>query len=534
MSPAIIAVIVIALLSWVMFIRRLHSSALTTKNGIKHAALCVTVVFVVVVLLLSAARVRVGVVGVILIALCGAGLFYCVERKRRSTGSLLELLTVSFLLGYGFIGSVLYLCAFIGNVNWCWFALAPMACLGMLRLDSEMTAFCWPVVRWPRLFTPSVFLCGIFLLSIACGIVIVGFESCSMPIWHDDARNLFAFKAKAIYLAGSLWIPEFLDPYVQHQAPTRPLGGVMVQVFYCLLADGYDDWSIQFLRPCFHAVTIGLLFVYTRRATNTGMALFAGGLFAVMPFVLGQTADGGRSAVSADYDYVQATFLLGSGVVAFEALERRRMVMWVVASLISGFGVLIKDEGFGYWCLIGTSYLVWAIREKGEAWRVKGQRLALYLGTGLMISLVPSMFATRMHPAQTPTSATHAGKLSPKVVISNLREAPLVARQLGEELLAVNKTQLFWLMFVVVTVWAWRWSISQRGLFLVFVLVSQVLVFGCVFLTVNAEIGRAVALTIGDGNQITGLMGQILPLAVFVCCLQCAQLDLLPSETVVP
>jgi len=256
----------------------------------------------------------------------------------------------------GLLAQAVLLLVLIGFVSGADFA-APLALLTvilmtplLLKRPGEQ-----PTARGTRFLAAVRILLG----AAAAGVVLFGLSALSEPMWTVDYLAIWGFKAKTIFLTGSVPDRLFHDPATAWSHPQYPLLLPLDLAALASWARRWDDRVLALLYPACHAATALAAFGFlARRGRLLGGAIVAALLGVFYP--LYAAANVGMAEIPLALGF---TLLSCALLDAFDADSSLVVGRLAVAAL---FCAAIKVEGSLF---SGLAALTWlAQRPRGKPW----------------------------------------------------------------------------------------------------------------------------------------------------------------------
>jgi hypothetical protein len=312
-------------------------------------------------------------VAAVLLFVGGFGIAVTLAPRSRSMG-ILEVLSLSFLLGAGFVS----LACFCTSLFYCspmlvWVVSGSSVALGVAGVLA--------VLRHPsrfRLSLPSDVRTIVFSAILAVQIAVVMWVALHETLgW--DGLVVWEFKARLAYLqGGSVPTSYFSDPTRAWSHPEYPLLLPLTENWLYLWLGGPHQGYAKIIPALFYPVAIGMLYSGASRLSGQSWrGLLAGFLLFFVP-----TAVVGEGSATSGYaDFPLAVFYLASAVYVTEYLQSGEKGALALAGVLAAFLPWTKQEGIILWLCIAA-----LITAKGLRSRVSRPTLIAIL-PGLLVFL---------------------------------------------------------------------------------------------------------------------------------------------------
>jgi hypothetical protein len=187
--------------------------------------------------------------------------------------------------------------------------------------------------------------------ALSVPLLVFTLESIAEPMWTTDYLAIWGYKAKTIFLSGSIPRRLFLDPSTFWSHPEYPLLLPLSLASLSALLGRFDDQAMALLYPALGAATVLLLFGHLRRRVSFGAATVATILTACC-FPLYRGVNVGAAEIPLAFAFVLAA------TAALDAIEQDTLSARLRLLIASHVCATLKQEGALFAGLLALALLV--------------------------------------------------------------------------------------------------------------------------------------------------------------------------------
>jgi hypothetical protein len=332
-----------------------------------------------------------------------------------------EIMGVSYVIGTGFLGVMLYVAMLTGIV------LSKGLLIGVI-ICSLVVLFI--LFRWYRPSLPRCYVTSLVMvpLVLVAGIILYGAISKGALGW--DATDFWGLKAKILYTHGTFMGEDFTDPLRIHYHHRYPL---LVPTIYS------SAWFfIGDTREVFVLLTFGIFFIASwgvfyglarRLCFSPAQAAIFTLVYAITPAFI---HDAG-GAISGYADLPFAVFMLVSIGYGYFSLHAKVPGFISLAMFGCAAAVITKNEGMAFFLSLLVSMMLFM--------RFRWKVLVIFLAPAF---LAASWLISAHYLPPDPIFYQHLGLDS---FIAGLPKLPEIFKHLGSEFLTLKHWGLLWPLF---------------------------------------------------------------------------------------
>ena len=292
---------------------------------------------------------------------------------------------------------------------------------------------------------------GLLLLA-AVGLGLAVHAGWSRPTFQFDALARWMFKAKALYVDGTLLGPVSTDEafgFTHQRYP--PLVSHIANLPQLIAGGPFDDRIGSAIFPWFAVAMVGVAYGALRRRCGALCAALGAAWIANLPllsYVFAPPPGAGASSAMADIPL--GLFILGALLAAADGVEQRRVRGHLEAGLLLAFAMLTKNEGTPFAAALCLGVLV-------AAPRARGRRALGILAVGLGVFFLLWGWIALGLPA---TDEHYAGRIHTGALQEGIGRLGIILPRMGRELINFRAWSLTWPAVLALLCLGWR---SLRG-----------------------------------------------------------------------
>ncbi len=282
---------------------------------------------------------------------------------------------------------------------------------------------------------------NIFLLSgIMIETIYAFFRALVKPMESYDAVAIYAIKAKALYLAGSIPGNFFTGTINLFAHPDYPLNIPLCETFIYLFLGSLNDQLVKIIFPLYFAGLLGLLYFVIRRFAGRTYALLFTFLLAAIPQFNAYATNGYLDLPLAYYCFASAVFLF----IWFEDTSKAGLLF--ISAVMAGLAGWTKNEGLMY-CIINISLIAIFFVTNRKKGLVKRYFIYLssYIFTIFAISLPWLWIKVSAHLVN---SEINLSNLTPWYILSQYRRVWPIIYEFQKQFLGPKKWNIIWMIFI--------------------------------------------------------------------------------------
>ncbi len=401
-----------------------------------------------------------------LLAIEVAGVFFVllVIRHNKHSHSLLEFLSLGFLVGTGVVTCQLFFYYMVG---------VPFSPSSLVVVPAVLF-----VLLLARYVPKPERLSGILLRSekeshrrqrglawfLGAGLLIqllwILFLTVPLPVISHDAVANYALKAKIFYFFKGVPAGFFSwsESTVAHPDYPPLLSFVMTWVHTFI---GFNDFLVKMIMPVFYLAFMGLFYSLTRKFFNRVYAL-------LLTFLLGTIPQLADYATIIHADLILTVFITCALIYFTLYLRTRNRINLILSSVLFGLSLWVKNEAIVFVAAFIVSGVVFASRS-GSAWKKR-------IFTDVMISIIvvavlsSSWFAVKLASAAS-NSDINIAQLTFGRLWQNIKDIPVLIYLFQQEVFGPKKWNIFWIIVFAGMIWKRNMLWKREGFYLMMFLI---------------------------------------------------------------
>jgi hypothetical protein len=448
--------------------------------------------------------------------------------RRRKSFSITEWLGLSYLLGAGCLGIILFILCFFGVYIthsiaaiisiFCGFAWLSMRLSLLKKLINNPDDFRRNFFKFFKSFckwTPF----QILLLTIIFLLILVQLQYVfQLPLLGYDSRAHWGFKARILHYEGTIYSDSFFDPERIHPQVKHPLLMPVIGAVMTLSNGSFDDRLLKF--SMFMMLLASLLIFYSEmrlyysRTPALGFSLF----MLCIPQLITST-DGG--IISGYSDAPLALYFLA--FIIYLARWRRdgKKENLAIATLLALCAMHIKDDGLGCVAAAGFALFVSALFSVEWKWKKRIPVLIVFCVLALLVLLPSRIFSRNLSVVK----GEHLeGLLNAEHILSNIERVGVIfSSYFLEMFFNLSHWGLLWIFFLSGILFNWRHFKNRVILFVALTFFAYLGVLTIVFIILPWDLEQFFA------GSLSRLILHLAPLAVYLIALLWNEHDLIKS-----
>lgn len=422
-------------------------------------------------------------------------------KERLSFG---EIIILSFGIGTGFVGLLIFFLSFIVrflNINYFLLVEVLLFIFAFLKLKNKLFSWESPSVQPKIIYSPIViFLASVIIWEIAYVLL----DSLSLPFTAWDAWAQWGFKSKMFFIEKTFpphpWaeLPWFNADHLEH-----PLLIPFLETYIYLFLGKIHEPLIKVFCSFYYFGTIALFYFHLKRQFNINFALASCFCLATIPNFLRMASSG--------YMEVPLIFYVSVGILyIWKYLKEKDDAFLLLGSLFMGLGAWVKNEGFGFWltlllsCILLSLLLKLNINKKRFLSRVSFIPLLVYSPwlifqqiLGLKAEYFGGSFKDLMHLAK-----------------ENFLFILAAWVRNGFDL---GQWNILWFVFILVAIWFLIKPREKLAMFFLFIIIIQTAFYITIFVRWPPGLGD---MRVRIFQTVDRLILHVAPLALFFVCQQ--------------
>ena len=287
---------------------------------------------------------------------------------------------------------------------------------------------------------------GNFKLNIflSCGIAIetiyAFFRALVKPMEAYDAVAIYAIKAKALYLAGSIPGNFFTGTINLFAHPDYPLNIPLGETFIYLFLGSLNDQLVKIIFPLYFTGILGLLYFGIRRFAARTYALVFTFILATIPHFSALAANGYLDLVLAYYCFASALFLF------FWFEDTSKIQFFLISAIMIALAGWTKNEGLMY-CIINVMLMLifFLTGRSKNTTRLNLIYFPSYIFIILIISLPWLWIKMSAHLVN---DEIQLSNLTPMYILSQYRRVWPIVYEFQKHFFGPKKWNIIWLVFI--------------------------------------------------------------------------------------
>ena len=385
------------------------------------------------------------ILAILLIEIMGLAFVLLAVKHDRYEYSLIELFSLSFLLGLGLSSFQLLIYTILGikftllNIIMVPLVLSILVFSRYAAKPERVRDF----ITFKGKIKPLSGVEKLLILGIVIQFLWVLALSIPVPVTSHDAVANYALKAKVFYFSGG--VPEgfigWAEETVSHPDYPPLLSFIMTWIY---VFTGFNDLTVKLVMPLIYLFFIGVFFSSLKRIFTRKFALLMTFIFATIPQLF--------DYATIMYADLPLAALVTSGTVYFLLyLKERRRVELVISSLFFSFSLLVKNEAVVFAGLFLFILFILSLRssEKKETFKM------LVAALCMMIIIAGPWFYLRLR-AGTMNSDIDLTGITLGRVLQNVKDIPVLLNLFQQEVFGPKKWNIFWIIFFASLVLRWK------------------------------------------------------------------------------
>jgi len=423
----------------------------------------------------------------LLVLLAGGLAASLIYRRRSRKPPPWEFLSLSYLLGTGILGVLLFFVMFLGGFlthSWAvlislsagtgWLALERKKVKKLMR-DPALVAGYFGQLKnrakmWGWIEILLLFLVLLLLfqqLNYAIRLPLVGF----------DSRAHWGLKTKILHHEGTFYSKSFYDSERIHPQVRHPLLLPITEVLVTLSLGRYDDRLMKIPLVMIFASILALFYSETRRYHSRAVAL---GFTLFLASIPRMTTPGDGGITSGYADAPLAFYFLATLIFLVRWIRSGEMKDAVCASLLAVFTMYIKDDGIGCLASAFPALILAALFCRKWLWK---KRIPILLLTGAVILILVLPARIFSHSLSVGKGEYFEGLLNMVTLRKNLDRLDVIFTSYKLEFLwNLPNWGFLWIILLISAIWQWKRFGKMEVRFLAFTILFFFGVLTVIFL----------------------------------------------------
>lgn len=384
------------------------------------------------------------ILAILLIEIMGLAFMLLAVRHDRYEYSLIELFSLSFLLGVGFISFQLLIYSILG-IKFTFLNVITVPAVLFILVFSRYAAKperARDFITFKGKIHPLSWVEKLLILGIAIQFLWVLALTIPVPVSSHDAVANYALKAKIFYF--SQGIPEgfisWPEATVSHPDYPPLLSFVMTWIY---IFTGFNDLTVKLVMPLLYLFFMGVFYSALKRIFSRKFALLVTFLLATIPQLFDY-------ATIMYADLPLAAFVACGLSYFLLYLKEKRGAEFVIASLFFSFALLTKNEGLAFAGLFLFLIFILLLKSSG---RERIEAFKMIVSFSLLVLIIAGPWFYMRISAGAVNSDIDLSSITLSRVLQNVKDIPVLLNLFQQEVFGPKKWNIFWVIFFTSLVW---------------------------------------------------------------------------------